>query len=431
MIPRPYLILFTLWLLLFSMFSQVMIVSPILLQIGEELDVPVARLGLLITAYALSMGVCALATGPVSDRVGRRRVLLVGSLIMTVALLLHGLAWSFASLLALRALAGLAAGMVSASAVAFVGDYYPPHRRGWANGWTLSGIAVGQIAGVPAGTLLADHFGFRAPFVGCAALMLAVSLMIWRVIPHLDTGSGSERLTIAGAARGYAELLRSKTTAAAAMVFFPMFGGITLFLSYYPTWLRSEHGFSGGDIAVMYLLGGVGNILFGPRAGRLSDRVGRKPVILFACIGLAVLKLLAPLAVDHWTANALFFVVLGCFACRGGPMRSLITELVPSHQRGSLVSLTVAFGQTGLALGGALAGPIYIRFGFAACAMSAAATALVAAAAIWRLVPESLPPDKRTGAKAEPPPAAPGVGSGAGAIVVEVCKAEPASTRVG
>ncbi len=123
-----------------------MIVAPILPRISEELGIPVASLGTLATAYAVSVGVFALVTGPISDRVGRRRVLIGGALVLTIALVLHGLARSFGSLLLVRSFAGAGGGALSGAAVAFVGDYFPSNRRGWANGWIMSGIAAPPVA---------------------------------------------------------------------------------------------------------------------------------------------------------------------------------------------------------------------------------------------------------------------------------------------
>ncbi|MEM6785594.1 MAG: MFS transporter, partial [Bacteroidota bacterium] len=205
---RAGLIIATLWLLVFSAASQIIIVAPILPMVGAQLGVGDALLGTLMTVYAAAVGISTLVTGPVSDRVGRRRVLLVGAASMAVVLALHGLAESFASLLVLRALAGAAGGILSGGAVAYVGDTFPPDRRGWANGWVMSGFAVGQILGIPIGRTLADLYGFRAPFLVFAATMVVATVLVWWLLPDATNNRDTERLTLRHVGQGYAELLR-------------------------------------------------------------------------------------------------------------------------------------------------------------------------------------------------------------------------------
>ena len=87
-----YLILLALWLMVFASSSQVIIIAPILPRIGEALQISETLLGLLGTAYALTLSVFALITGPISDKIGRRRVLLAGCGFMALALAVHGVA---------------------------------------------------------------------------------------------------------------------------------------------------------------------------------------------------------------------------------------------------------------------------------------------------------------------------------------------------
>ena len=401
--PRTRWILLTLWLVVFSSSSQVMIMAPILPRIANELGLPLSQLGSLITAYAASVGLFALLTGPISARIGRRRILVVGSLLMTGALSLHLMADGFFSLLALRALAGMAGGILSGASVAFVGDYFPSGQRGWANAWIMSGMAGGQMAGIPLGTILSEQLGFKAPFLAFAVTMAVATLMSWWLIPELKSSLQSTGFTLPGMLGGYMQLLTKPGVAAATLAYFLMFLGISLYVIYLPAWLASSMGFEAASIAGLFLVGGIANILAGPRAGKLSDARGRKPVILAASVGITLLLAGAPLVTTgYWLIFPLFFGLMGLFASRASSFQSLLTELVSEGQRGSLLGLTMALGQVGFGLGGSLAGILYTRLGFVSNALFAAMAALLAAGLVWRHLPETL----GWGGETEPDPCA-------------------------
>ncbi len=116
---NPYVIIFALWLLMFSASSQLMIIAPILPQLGLELSIPEAIQGTLITAYAIMLSICAVIMGPISDKIGRRRILMFGTGAMAFALFLHNFAFNYVSLLVVRAAAGAAGGILSGSAVSY------------------------------------------------------------------------------------------------------------------------------------------------------------------------------------------------------------------------------------------------------------------------------------------------------------------------
>ncbi len=389
--PGPRLVVFTLWLLVFAAGTQAMLVAPIIPQIAAQLGVEEARLGVLVTSYAVAVGAFALVTGPISDRVGRRTVLLVGTALMAVALALHGLADSYLSLISVRALAGVAGGVLNGAAVAYVGDFFPAERRGRVNGWIISGFAAGQVAGIPVGTLLADAFGYRTPFL-LFAVVAAVSLgLVFVALPQPAIGRAGTPLTLGSAVGGYRDLLARRDVAAATVVFFIMFGGSTLYMTFLPTWLTVSIGVGAGAIATLFLLGGLSNAVVGPVSGSLSDKLGRKRIIVVASVGLAALMALTPFLGSFPLVAGTFVLVMALFASRATSFTTMLTELVDGDQRGSLMSLTVGVGQVGVGVGGALAGSIYGSVGYTPSAVAAGLSMLLIAGLIAVFLPATGP----------------------------------------
>lgn len=366
-----------------------MIISPILPQIGEELNIADTLLGTLITAYSLMVGFFAVISGPISDRIGRRRMLIWGAGVMTVALVCHALVDDYFSFMAVRVFAGAAGGILSGAAVSYIGDYFPYNRRGWAVGWVMSGSAFGQIFGIPMGVVLAGRFGFRAPFYLFAVTMAFTFLLIHLRLPQPPIHHREERLTVGGAVRDYWAMLRRREIAAAAVAFFLMFLGVSIYIVYFPTWLERSIGFTPNQIASLFLVGGVANVLAGPQAGKLSDRIGRKFIVLFSCVGLFFVMAGTTLLVRSlWVAYPLFFLTMILVAMRISPFSALLTALVPDRNRGSLMSLTVALGQVGFGLGGAVAGPLYAHYGYGSNTVIGAVSVLGMGLIVWFLVPE-------------------------------------------
>lgn len=386
---HPYLILFALWLMVFSASSQVIIIAPLLPRIGEELNVASSLLGWLVTSYAVFLSIFALIIGPISDKFGRRLVLLLGCGSMAVALALHAVADSFGALLIVRAIAGAAGGMLSGAAVSYVGDFFPYNRRGWANGWVMSGVAFGQIVGIPMGTLLAGAYGFKIAFLMFAATMLFATVLVWLYVPQPDIFRDKERLTLKRAIKNYGELLRRRVVVAASAVYFLMFFAIGLYLIYLPIWLETTLRVSGIEIATLFLVGGITNLIFGPMAGRVSDTVGRKPLIIISCIGFGIVMVLTTFLVTNMTwAYVLFGFAMLMVALRISPLQVLLTALVTENRRGALLSLTVALGQIGIGIGGALAGLAYTDFGYLSNTLAGAVALLLMAVLVYCSLPE-------------------------------------------
>jgi signal transduction histidine kinase/predicted MFS family arabinose efflux permease len=382
-------VLLPLWLLVFTSAGQMLVTAPLLPRIREELGASAGSLGGLFAVEAAMMAVFALLIGPVSDRVGRRRVVLAGSGLLAAALASHAVAATLGALFVVRALTGVAGGVLTGAAVSYVADHFPYPRRGWANGWVMSGGAVAQAAGIPAGALLGAAFGFRSAYLMFAALAAVSFALAWRFLPDPGVRRASERLRPGVVLRHYRQLLGRADVRSAGFVYAMLYAASALFIAYLPLWLEAERGARPAEIALLFLAGGVGGALAAPLAGRASDRIGRRRVIVVAVSALALVVGISSLLIARvWVAFPVFFVTMGLLAARAGPLQSLVSSIASDDRRGTLVSLIVAFGQAGFAVGGALAGLVYAAAGYAGTSGLAALALLTAAWVVARALPE-------------------------------------------
>ena len=384
-----FLIILALWLVLMVTSGQLIIIAPILPVIADVLVVGEFKLGLLGMAYAASLMLMALVTGPISDRVGRRLILLAGTGCMALVLVLHWIASSYVLLLIARLLAGVAGGVLSGSVAAYVGDFFPYKRRGWATGWVMSGVAAGQIIALPLGVWLAFEMDFRIPFVIFGGVMALAFLMIVLFVPQPAVRLNTDRLAVRLAVRKYLQLFLDRSTGGAVWASFLMLSSGGLFLFFMPVWLEEVHGLTGVEIAGLFVAVGCVNLVGSPSGGRLSDYTGRKPVIVATCALLALVLVLTTWVVTGLLSAYIFICILVLFAAlRMSPMYALMTALVADDDRGSLMSLSISFGQFGFGVGAAVAGVLYSQFGYVSNTVASGLLALVMAVVVWYMIPE-------------------------------------------
>src|SRR5438105_10726921 len=179
--PFQWTVALILFGVLFLGVSDTQLVAPLLPLIALDLGTTPGHAGIIVTTYSLAAAAFALFVGPLSDRVGRKRVLVFGLALFTIASFLTYHVSTFNALIILPAMTGLAAGSLSTSALSFAGDYYPYEQRGRAMGILSMGYFVAFVIGIPVGALAADRLGWRWVF-GCLSLAsgtLFVIALLW------------------------------------------------------------------------------------------------------------------------------------------------------------------------------------------------------------------------------------------------------------
>lgn len=386
-LPRHLLIaLGVLWLLMFTVRSQFIAILPLLPAIGQETGASTASLGWLVSGYALAIGVTTLFWGPVSDRIGRRKILIIGSSSVAVALMLHGFVHSYAGFLIARVVTGMVAGMCTSGILAYMGDAFPSSRRGWAMGVVISGFAFGQVAGLPLATWMADIHGYRTPFVAFGGLMALCAVGIWLFVPQPENVVPRRR-PLPELMADYPHILASRELGTAMVVGILILSGMSVYITYLPIWMHDVLHMTPQQTAWTFSLAAVAILVAAPRAGRLSDRIGRRWVIAGGTAAVGVLVLLTPVAgLFPYGVTILYFVMMGFGSSRASSFRTLQTELVPDVFRGQYLSLGNAFEQLGFGVGSALAGLLYANFGFFAnCASVSIFSAIVVVFVFLRL----------------------------------------------
>ena len=115
---------------LFLGVSDTQLVAPLLPLIARDLGTTPGHAGIIVTTYSLAAAVFALFAGPLSDRIGRKKVLVSGLAMFAIASFLTYHVSTFTALVILRVMTGFAAATLSTCALSSAGDYYPYEQRG-------------------------------------------------------------------------------------------------------------------------------------------------------------------------------------------------------------------------------------------------------------------------------------------------------------
>ena len=358
-------------------FFQAYLVAPLIPSLANDLHSTQAIIGLLVPAYTLPYGISTLFYGPLSDRVGRRKVLLILMAVFILALLGTATARTGAQLLAWRVVAGLASGGVIPISLALIGDLFPYKERGRPMGWIFGAIAGGMAFGSTFGAMLNPIIGWRWEFV---ALAVPAGLVLWFAIrlEHALHGkaSGAQRNIIA-TLRGYWELLQIKRARRAYLyiLFNGMFhSGIFSWLGLY---FSQRYHLSDQGIGLALLGYGVPGLMLGPTIGHIADRFGRNRVVPFGLLIAAVSAyVLVPTMPVLITAAAVTVLSLGYDMSH--PLLAGIISSVDPSRVGQAMGLNAFFVFMGLGFGSLVFQAVLTR-GFTVALWTFATAQLIAA----------------------------------------------------
>jgi predicted MFS family arabinose efflux permease len=302
----------------------------------------------MVSAYGFGACASGLLASWFLDRFDRKRSLLVLYAGFTAGTLLCAAAPSFALLVAARAVTGGFAGVMAANVLAIVGDVFPNSRRGQAMGVIMSAFSVASIIGVPLGLVLANNYGWRAPFTVLGVLCVPVLLLAARLLPplrrHMLHGTGRDFGT-------WQVLSQPAHLRAYALMTALVFSSFTV-VPYLSIFLVNNVGRTREELPYVWLCGGLATLLTMTPVGRLADRFGKLPVFrVFALLSvvpaLAITNLsAAPLGVTL-LATTLFMVAT---SGRMVPAMAMITACAAPRYRGSFMSLNAAVQQLVMAL---------------------------------------------------------------------------------
>jgi MFS transporter, AAHS family, benzoate transport protein len=374
---------------------------PALLQY-QPWDLTPAQAGV-IGSYALfGMFLGAIASGTLTDLIGRRRLFIASLTWFSLMMVLVATAPDPWSLGLFRFLAGLGFGGIPPTAIALVVEIAPAGRRHLINGLMLCGFPIGGVLAALLAILLLEPAGFRTLFaVGALPLVTLVPLAIWL----LPESPSFERRRGAGRTRGgVAQLVKGRAAVATALFVVANFCGFLLVFglnTWLPQLMRGA-GYELGSALAFLLVLNVGAIAGGLGGSALADRYGSRWVatVLFAAAVLALALIAVPLP----TAVLYLLVFVAGAATTGNQIvvYGYVAAHYPPARRATALGLSSGIGRLGAVTGPLLGGSLLAAgFGLGWNVGVFALVAVVGAVAC-ALVPRPVEPQATTDAPIAP-----------------------------
>ena len=361
------------------------VVAPVLPELARHFGVSISAATFVITAFA-AMRLCAAPpAGLLVQRLGERRIYVAGLVIVALSTAACAFAHTYWQLLIFRAIGGIGSTMFFVSALALMIRMSPHDARGRVAGMFSGGFLVGSVIGPVLGSLTAG-LGLSAPFIIYGALLLIAAAVVLVSLRNSALAAPADKdeltVTVRVALRHPAYRAALLSNFATGWSFF----GLRFALV--PLFATEVLGHGAGVAGLALAAFAVGNVAVVIPSGRLSDRVGRKPLLItgLALSGISTALLGFAPSLPMFMAEA---VIAGAASgLYGSPQQASIADIIGSARGGTAVAAFQMMSDFGSIVGsfgvGVLAQKLSFQWAFAFSG------AILAVAAVgWIFAPET------------------------------------------
>ncbi|RDB63231.1 hypothetical protein C1878_05035 [Gordonibacter sp. 28C] len=358
----------------FDLFTYNMI-TPVIAKYALAQGATLAWAGVVASVFAFVALVARPASGFLSDRLGRKRIVMVSIVVACAAQVGYAFATSLVALVALRAVHGFFYALFGTAISALALDAIPEERRSEGMGWFGTSYVFANALGPAFGVLVSDRFGFAAMFLAgavVAAASFALGLFV-RVRssagaapssgPARDASGEPPRTSpTAAKPRGIAAFISVKSLplAIAACCYLTIWSIIATYI----VLVGDERGVVG--ISAFFVVNSLTLLVSRPFAGRRADRHGLSAVFYPSAVFEAVAVVLIAFSQQLW----LFLAAAACKALGSGTVTPSIQarcgQLEPPERSGVAMSTYLLGTDVGYALGPIIGGVVSGAFGFTA-----------------------------------------------------------------
>ena len=353
--------LFLMALTIFIDFTGFGLVIPLLPFWAEHLGASPLGVGLILTVYALAQFICTPILGALSDRYGRKRIIIISLCVEVASFALTALASTLPLLLIARVIGGIGASNIG-SAQAVVSDVTPPEKRAAGMGAIGAAIGLGFVVGPALGGLLSPH-GELTPFWVALGMALLNALLVFLLLPETrkkqsgaDVAHGGVTLLFSS----WGKVSRNGAILSLVLVNLLYTLAFTGMETVFPLLTQRQFGWSATQNGYIFTYVGFVIVLMqGGLVGRLVKRWGERNLMLggLVLLGLGLLMLI-------WSNNlATLLIAVGVLSIGDGAVTptssAVLSLLTPKEEQGEILGFAQGLGGLGRVLGPIIAGTLF------------------------------------------------------------------------
>ena len=331
------------------------IIAPILPEYAETFHVNYTLVGLVVAAFGIARMVLDLPAGFLAQRFNKKKLMLLGLILVSSSSILAGFAQNYWMLLAARIIEGLGSAIYVTTATIFIALVTTPERRGFLMSIYSGFLLLGAIFGPSFGGFIADTYGITGPFFAYA-IVSASGIIPTLILPHVNNSNKEINIKIQNLyyqAWDYARDPRFIPVLPSIFSLFFIRTGVRSTLV--PLFTNNNLGLNEFDIGILLTFAGIATACTMVPIGYISDKIGRRTPLLLSLIISAPVTVWIVFTNDFMQISIVMFVY-GAIIGLSGPIAAYVTDIAPKDKLEIYMGVYRTVGDIGFVLGPLLMG---------------------------------------------------------------------------
>jgi YNFM family putative membrane transporter len=283
----------------FATFALLYCVQPMMPVLSREFSINAAQSSLILSVSTAMLAIGLLITGPISDRLGRKPVMVLSLFCAAIFTLASGLMPSWEGVLVTRALVGLSLSGLAAVAMTYLSEEIHPSHIGLAMGLYIGGNAIGGMSGRVITGVLIDYISWHAAIMVVGGLALIAAAVFWKILPE-SRNFRARSLHPRSLLEGFVMQFRDAGLPLLFLEAFLLMGSFVTMFNYIGYRLLAEPYHLSQAVVGLFSVVYLSGIYSSAKIGSLADKLGRRQVlwavIVLMLIGIS-LTMFTPLPV--------------------------------------------------------------------------------------------------------------------------------------